>query len=192
MKIIGKNIGKKYGKNWVFRELNFQLEGQSKVAIIGKNGVGKSTLLQIISGYLTPTEGTIEMDRIKKGADQLTTIFIGPYTEIIEELTLGELLRFHCNFKNAKIDMKEMAERASLPLNKFISDFSTGMKQRVKLIIAFYFDNDLIFMDEPTSNLDQEGFDWWKSELLKMSNTILIASNDKEEISLCEQMIELH
>ena len=84
-----------------------------------------------------------------------------------------------------------MAERASLPLKKPISDFSTGMKQRAKLITAFFFENDLIFMDEPTSNLDEEGFLWWKEETMSLTKTILIASNDSREIDLCESKVEL-
>ena len=86
-----------------------------------------------------------------------------------------------------------MAEYASLSINKPILDFSTGMKQRVKLITSFYFENDIILMDEPTSNLDEEGIIWFSKEFEKaqQDHLITIASNQKEEIALCEQSIQL-
>ena len=85
-----------------------------------------------------------------------------------------------------------MAESASLPLDKPISDFSTGMKQRSKLLTAFCFENDFIFMDEPTSNLDEEGFRWWEKSVEEVSSKLLIvASNDKNEIQLCTKQLHL-
>ena len=84
-----------------------------------------------------------------------------------------------------------MAQKAALPLDKLISGFSTGMRQRVKLITAFYFENELIFMDEPTTYLDREGLIWWKEEVQRMESTFLLASNDKTEISDCLTKINL-
>ena len=89
------------------------------------------------------------------------------------------------------ISSDKMAQKASLPLDKFISDFSTGMKQRVKLITAFYFENGLVFMDEPTTNLDKDGFNWWKEEIQLIESTFFLASNDNIEISNCQSKINL-
>ena len=189
--IQAKNIGKKYGTSWVFRALDFEVEPGKKVAITGKNGAGKSTLLQILSGYLTASEGSVTYDGTSIDMDRLDAVYIGPYTDIIEEMTLRELLTFHAHFKKATLATAEMAQRASLPLDKLIVDFSTGMKQRVKLITAFYFENSITFLDEPTSNLDQEGFDWWKSEVASLTGTLLMASNDPSEFKLCKQVISL-
>lgn len=191
MEIIGKNIGKKYGRSWIFRNLDIEIRHASKVAITGKNGAGKSTLLQILSGYLTPTEGQVYPGSHERDSTERNQIYLGPYTEIIEEMTLLEFLGFHSNFKRAKVGAKEMATRASLPLDRFISDFSTGMKQRVKLITAFYFASEIVFMDEPTSNLDQDGFDWWEEELKNLNQTVIIATNDPREIKYCPQLIKL-
>ncbi|WP_425390880.1 ABC transporter ATP-binding protein [Ekhidna sp.] len=192
MLLVGDNIGKKFGKNWIFRNQNFELDQGNVVAITGKNGSGKSTLLQIMAGYLTPSEGKVLSNDTLLEEAQPSISFIGPYTEVIEEFTLRELLSFHQKFKNPIVEMKEMAESASLPLDKLIAEFSTGMKQRTKLITAFYFENDILFMDEPTANLDQEGFDWWSNELKKLSNKlILVASNDSNEINMCQKSINL-
>ncbi|MEO9872691.1 ABC transporter ATP-binding protein [Ekhidna sp.] len=192
MVLTGEDIGKKYGKTWIFKGQNFTLETGEKVAITGKNGAGKSTLLQLMAGYLTPSKGKILIDDVLIDDAQNESVIIGPYTEIIEEFTLLEFLDFHQKFKKATHPINEMADSASLPLNKRISDFSTGMKQRAKLLTAFFFENDLIFFDEPTSNLDEEGFLWWKKCLENLKDhLIIIASNEKDEIAQCEKSIDL-
>lgn len=190
MKVSVTDLGKKYGKNWIFRNVSFEVEPKTRFAIEGKNGAGKSTLLQLISGFLTPSEGSILYNG-NKLEDNLSTTFIGPYTEIIEEFTLREFLSFHSDFKRGTISIEEMADRASLPLDKSISDFSTGMKQRAKLITAFFFENEVIFLDEPTANLDQEGFNWWKKEVETMSCTVMVASNQLNELEICSDRIKL-
>ncbi len=190
MKLIGKDLGKKFGKHWIFRHLDFEIETGSKTAIVGNNGSGKSTLLQIISGYLSPSEGKVSTD--PTSLDELRIAYVGPYTEVIEEFRLEELLKFHAKFRTPNLSFEEMADRSSLPLSKDISEFSTGMKQRTQLALAFYYENDVILLDEPTSNLDEQGFQWWKKEIhLKTSEVVVIASNQREEIKECETTINL-
>lgn len=191
MKIEGVGLGKKFGKHWIFRNKSFELSNTS-VAITGKNGAGKSTLLQIIAGYLSPSEGEILINGDKNDEHDVNISFVAPYMEIIEEFTLNEWLTFHSKFRKPQVSFAEMAELASIPLHKSIATFSTGMKQRAKLITAFYFENDILFMDEPTANLDSEGFDWWgrNSENLK-NKLIFIASNDPREIARCATVMKL-
>ncbi|WP_436517116.1 ABC transporter ATP-binding protein [Ekhidna sp. To15] len=192
MIIRGEDIGKKFGKTWIFRHQNFEIKSGKATVITGKNGAGKSTLLQIIAGYLTPSQGVMYADEEKVDEQKHQAAFIGPYTEVIEEFTLAEFLRFHRKFKSPLCSIEEMADSASLPLDKLIGDFSTGMKQRTKLITAFFFENDAIFMDEPTSNLDDEGFQWWQNQLDRIKNKlIIIASNDQEEIKSCKKQLNL-
>ncbi|MEP1032864.1 ATP-binding cassette domain-containing protein [Ekhidna sp.] len=192
MIITGEDIGKKFGKTWIFRNQNFEIQSGEITSITGKNGSGKSTLLQIIAGYLTPSQGTIYANGDQIDEQKHHSVFIGPYTEVIEEFTLKEFLNFHQQFKKPVCSIEEMANSASLPLDKMIGDFSTGMKQRTKLITAFFFENDAIFMDEPTSNLDDEGFQWWKDLLKKIDQRlVIIASNDQEEIKCCSKQLNL-
>lgn len=192
MRLKGEAIGKKFGKNWVFRDKNFEIEAGTPVAITGKNGAGKSTLLQIIAGFLTPSQGTIKIDGIPIDEAKHQSVLIGPDTEIIEEFTLREFLHFHEKFKAPTATIEEMAESASLPLDKRILEFSTGMKQRCKLLTSFFFENDVILMDEPTSNLDAEGFEWWKNNLVELENkVIIISSNERNEIEMCTTQLSL-
>jgi ABC-type multidrug transport system ATPase subunit len=192
MILKAERIGKKYGKHWVFRDFSFEIKSGISTAIVGKNGAGKSTLLQILAGYLTPSEGEIYLNEKPLEPFEISATLIGPYTEIIEEFTLHEFLSFHSRFKEPNLSIEEMAIAASLPLEKSISDFSTGMKQRVKLLTAFYFSNDFVFFDEPTANLDDEGFAWWESFMQEETRQIiLVASNDKREIAVCKNKIGL-
>ncbi len=194
MQIEGKNLGKKFGRNWVFRDLNVEVNSGDFLALTGPNGSGKSTLLQILSGYLSPSEGELFHDGQKPDPDQFKLIsFTSPYVEFPEEMTLTEFLKFHSTFRKQILSDKEVAKRSQLPLDKRISDFSTGMKQRVQLCTAFYFENEAIFMDEPTSNLDDQGFDWWKNEMnLRDQNIPLtLASNQKREIEMAKSMVSL-
>ncbi len=194
MQISGQNLGKKFGKNWVFRSLNVDINPGDFVALTGPNGSGKSTLLQILSGYLSPSEGALFHDGKTPDPDDFKLIgFTSPYVEFPEEMTLTEFLRFHSTFRKQLFSNEEIGKKSQLPLNKRISDFSTGMKQRVQLCTAFYFENEAVFMDEPTSNLDEQGFEWWKNELLKRDQNIplILASNQRREIELSNTVVSL-
>jgi ABC-type multidrug transport system ATPase subunit len=193
MEINGESLGKKFGKNWVFRNLNISIKKDDFIALKGPNGSGKSTLLQILSGYLSPSEGSVEYDGRPLDTDNFKRInFTGPYIELPEEMTFDEFLMFHSTFRKKNLTNQEIADKAQLPLDKRILEFSTGMKQRVQLSTAFYFENEVIFMDEPTANLDEQGFEWWKEEMKsKIDVPIVLASNQQKELDLSRSFIPL-
>ncbi|MEM9339480.1 MAG: ATP-binding cassette domain-containing protein [Bacteroidota bacterium] len=192
MNIKAENLGKKFRKHWVFRNLNFDVQEGALTAVTGNNGSGKSTLLQILSGYLTPSEGDIYLNKSKIGIEDHHLIgFAAPYIELPEEFSFEEFMTFHSTFRETHFSIGEMAERSSLPLMKPMTDFSTGMKQRAQLCTIFYFKNELLFMDEPTANLDAEGFEWWAKETELLKTTTVIASNQEREIDICQENISL-
>ena len=192
MEIKLEGIGKKYGRQWIFRNLDFVVEPNSATAITGHNGSGKSTLLQIVSSFTDPTTGKV----IYSQPDPIPHIsYVAPYLELIEELTLLEHLDFHFTFKKATIPFDLMIQRAELAgaEHKSIGEFSSGMKQRLKLLLAFYTQTSLICLDEPTSNLDEQGIQWYQREVMnqKGNRTIIIASNQRFEYNFCNQAIDL-
>ncbi|TAF66168.1 MAG: ATP-binding cassette domain-containing protein [Cytophagales bacterium] len=201
MEIIVDQLGKKFEYEWIFRQLSFHFHTQNdnKYAIVGANGSGKSTFMQILSGYMLSTEGTIQY----KHQDQniapekiYTQInFVAPYTELIEELSPLELLHIHQQFKPLKLTPKALLEILYLDnaQQKPIRFFSSGMKQRLKLGLAFFSQGTLLFLDEPTSNLDQKGIQWYNDQLQQLSpeTLIIIASNDKREYELCQETIPI-
>ncbi len=122
--------------------------------------------------------------------------YVSPSQEIIEEMTLEELLQFHQSFKQIAIrESKAFADYCGINKgqNKEIRNFSSGMKQRVKLGLALLSDTPLLFLDEPTSNLDEQGTKWYLSEINKLLNkkTIVIASNIPEEYAFAKQVLKI-
>ncbi len=193
MTITTEKVGKRFGKHWLFRDIDLTIQSGESLAITGRNGSGKSTLLRILSGYLSPSEGKVYHNEKEVNADTFHQFcFVAPYVEVPEEMNFREFLGFHSTFRKPTLGIEEISSKSGLPLNKPISDFSTGMKQRVQLCTAFYFENQAIFMDEPTSNLDEQGFEWWEAETQALIDVpIILASNQKKEVTLCRKKITL-
>ena len=199
-----KNIGKKFNKDWIFRNINYTFNYNNVYAITGFNGSGKSTLLQIISGFVIPTEGQIiysntANDNINLVNDDVAFKNISvtaPYVELIEEMTATEFLMFHQQFKSFinNIAIAEILNivQLSTSANKQIRYFSSGMKQRLKLAQAFFSNTTVLLLDEPCSNLDKTGIELYL-QLIKnytQNRLVIICSNDEVEYAFCNY--ELH
>jgi ABC-type multidrug transport system ATPase subunit len=201
MKISLDNLGKRYNSEWIFRNLSFQFNINKHYAITGPNGSGKSTLLQIIGGSTIYNEGeifyhesdkTIEPEKIFKKIS-----FAAPYLELIEEMTLIEFFAFHQKMKGwlSSIDTKEIIFMLGLEKSSYkqIRYFSSGMKQRVKLAQAIFSNVPTVLLDEPLTNLDDEGILLYHSLIKNYCNSrlVIISSNDKNEYSFCEEKIDM-
>ena len=156
--ITTENIGKKYRREWIFRRVNLTLNAGTSYTFVGPNGSGKSTLLQLLAGNLPATEGTLTYsmgDKLIDPDNWFRQVSIAaPYLELVEELTLDELLTFHQTFKPFRngLTSEAVADRLLLThaRNKEIKYFSSGMKQRVKLGLAFFSNSPIVILDEPT------------------------------------------
>lgn len=201
MKITAEQLGKKYRKEWIFRHVDLTLMAGTSYTFVGPNGSGKSTLLQLLAGSLPLTEGKLTYQLNETVIDpenwfrQLS--IAAPYLELIEELTLNELLLFHQTFKPFKpgITSEILVERLRLTQarHKEIKYFSSGMKQRVKLGLAFFSSSPVVILDEPTSNLDRQGIDWYQEQVNQLSSDhlLLIGSNQPEEYDFCPNVIDI-
>jgi len=190
MQVELQDIGKKFRSDWVFQHLNFVFESQRTTAILGRNGSGKSTLLQLVAGNLSPTNGRIKYYRNGAEIDN-TTVFrqlalVAPYQELIEEFTLREMVDFHFTFKKYLAGYNFQKALGILGFkespNKQIRQYSSGMKQRIKLVLAILSDVPLLLLDEPTMHLDQTGTDWYLSMMndFTKNRTLLICSNHRQ------------
>ena len=199
--ITVQNLGKKFNREWVFRDLNYTFRSGYPYAITGPNGSGKSTLLQVLWGQMPPSKGTLTYST-SKGEIPVEEIFkylsiATPYMDLIDEFTLTEQLRFHFNLKPSRLNMEipEMLEKMCLAhaRHKFISNFSSGMKQRLKLALAFFSQADIVFLDEPGTNLDSQAFDWYLQQLEDLRNNclIFIASNQASEYPANAQKLDI-
>ena len=202
MNIELHNIGKRFNNDWIFRNLNLNFSNNNSYTITGSNGSGKSTLLQIILGFVLPTEGQIdytENDSIIDTNNIFSTSSIAaPYIELIEEMTAIEFLEFHLKFKpliNTK-SFEEILESVQLlkAKDKQIRFFSSGMKQRLKLAQAFFSDTNILLLDEPCSNLDQEGILLYHKLIKEYTKNrlLIICSNEEQEYSFCNINYDLN
>lgn len=195
------NIAKKFNREWIFKDVNILIPKSTKLAVLGSNGSGKSTLLQIIIGSLSASKGQI----IYRLNDQLISAeniykhfsIASPYLELVEEMTLNEMIDFHFSFKSRlnNYSNEDLLNIVGLETsrNKEIRYFSSGMKQRAKLMLAMLSDVDCVMLDEPCSNLDKQGINWYQQLLNEYLNkrTIIICSNQEYEYSICDKSISI-
>lgn len=202
MKVILEGAGKTFGRETVFRNVSHVFEHGSRTAIIGPNGSGKSTLLQCVGGALMLTNGTVEHEQDFAAVPQEEVYrhvsIAAPYMSLYEDLSLREAIIVHKRFKPLLGDLgvEAVAGAALLDgqLEKPVRNFSSGMKQRLKLALAILSDTSLLLLDEPTSNLDANGAHWFASFLSEHvgQRTLVVASNRVDvETALCTATIDV-
>lgn len=177
-----------------------EIQPGEKLAVLGLNGSGKSTLLQALTGYLTLNEGIISYsnNEQKTDTDQYFKYIslASPYLELVEDFTLKEQIEHVACFKPFLIPVDDVLLVSGLAAHKdkAIKLFSSGMKQRLKLTLAILADTPLLFLDEPTTNLDAVVTDWYKNLIAEfaMHKTIVVCSNSiKEEYGFCNRIIRM-
>lgn len=202
MNITLIGAGKKFYREWIFRKADLSFSPLTPTAILGPNGSGKSTLLQVIAGAVIPTEGSVTVTHETRQIpveDHFQYIsFVAPYLELIEEFTLREIIHFHFKFKKTRSNLSESAvldlTGLSMKSNQEFRYFSSGMKQRVKLALAFLSDTPVLLLDEPCSNLDANGIAWYNDMVRNHSEgrTVVVASNQvEEEYAFCTARLNM-
>ena len=199
--VTADRLAKRFGRQWVLRDLSDVFKTGEIIGVRGRNGSGKSTLLRLLSGQLTPSRGAVTWSLAGKpvdvGAIYGSVSWIGPYTELVEELTVRESLNFHFGFKPTKdslstaeiIDRIELTAAADRPLY----DCSSGMRQRVLLATALYADTPLLLLDEPTVTLDRPATVWFAREFDRFGRgrLTIVASNDTDDLARCTRLLDL-
>ena len=200
MKIKLTEVGKRYNRDWIFRNVNYEFNAGEAFVILGSNGSGKSTLLQLIAGNQLLSEGNIEYfnENINIPAEKIFQhiSFASPYLELIEEYSLSEIITFHAQFKSIfkGISNSQIIEITGMAKSKDkeLKYFSSGMKQRIRLALAILSDTPILLLDEPTSNLDKKGVEWY-SQLIQnytKNRIVIICSNHQlHEYEFCKHQI---
>lgn len=202
MNIALLNVSRSFGRETVFSGVEHVFTSGSRTALLGANGSGKSTLLQLVAGALMPTQGTVRHaigDRIIDPEDIYRHVSIAaPYLDLYEDLSLRGSIAMHARFKPLRngIGTEELARIAYLGthLDKPVRNFSSGMKQRLKLAFAIVSDTPLLLLDEPASNLDADGIRWYTDLLAAHlgDRTLIVASNRQaDETFACEDSFEI-
>lgn len=180
-------VGKKFGETWIFQNVSGEFTPGIH-AITGKNGSGKSTLLQVLSGFVSANTGTVSHSDIdgrelEKDAWFKHLSICSPMMELFEELQVEESVNLHRRMKPLTLDTAQLLKEVQLDAhaNKTLEQLSSGMKQRLKLALTIFSDSQVVFFDEPCSNLDAEWSEWYGKRVATMGSTktIIIASNSQ-------------
>jgi ABC-type multidrug transport system ATPase subunit len=201
MNIDLKNLGRRYHFEWVFRNITLSLSSSKIFAVTGKNGAGKSTFLQVVSGVLSPSEGSVDYvfnhQKIEVDSVYPFLAWCAPGLDLIGDFTAKEMLDWHFRVKPAidGITSSDMLEQMGLSAaaNKSLHQLSSGMRQRIKLATVLFCDVPMWLLDEPCTNLDDTGIQWYRQTVQKngANRLVLIASNDPQEYNFADETIDL-
>ncbi|MES1221057.1 MAG: ATP-binding cassette domain-containing protein [Bacteroidota bacterium] len=201
MTIFLSDAGKRFNRDWIFRRLSYEFKEAQSYAIVGPNGSGKSTLLQALSGSMQLSEGNIQYSisnkQISNEEIYQQVSICAPYLELVEEMTLIEFLSFHQNFKQflPGITIEKIISAFGLEnaVNKQIRNYSSGMKQRVKLAQCIFSDTSIVLLDEPCTNLDSNGIDLYHRIINEhcKNRLVIVSSNDEVEYKFCREKINI-
>ena len=168
-----------YDHRSILEEAAFGIRKNLKIALMGQNGAGKSTIFQLISGSLKPTSGNVH---IQKGLSIATAFQVIPREDM--DLTIKEF--FEKSFSRKVYDIEPKIDNAleivslNAPHNKIIKSFSGGQQARLLLAAALIQDPDLLLLDEPTNNLDKTGIEYLTKFLINYSKTCVVISHDAD------------
>ncbi len=195
-------LTKTYNRRIVLNELSIAHK-QGILGISGSNGSGKSTLLKCMSGLLGPKSGVITW---KQGSEILSKEqvksligYSAPYINLYDELTAFENLEFILEVRgktksdaeiNSTLEYVQMDDYK----DQLFKKLSTGQQQRIKLASALITNPQILFLDEPGSNLDEKGHNLVKSivsDQKEKGTLVILASNDAKEIELCDNVVNL-
>jgi len=204
MNIEVKNLTKKFKNFTAVNNINFTLEKNKTLGLLGPNGCGKTTSIGMILGLITPTDGEVLIDNQNidnsDRNDLLSKMnFASPYIELPKKLTVIQNLEVYGRLygvKNLKERIEEISEELNLNdfLYKKTGELSSGQKNRVSLAKSLINKPEVLLLDEPTASLDPDVGDFVRNyiEVYKTKNeiTILLASHNMKEVErLCDSVI---
>ena len=197
------NLSKSYKNNKAVKNINFNIQENEIIGLLGPNGCGKTTTIAMMLGLLKPTSGKILINKKNIENHRIELLhemnFISPYIELPKKLTVKENLIVYGKLYNVK-NIKDRIEYLSttLRLDKFINsitgELSSGQKNRVSLAKALINDPAILLLDEPTASLDPETGDFIRTFLEdykdKKKISILLASHNMDEVKrLCTSIM---
>ena len=188
------DIGKRYAKHWLFRHIEIRLSTGDILSIQGGNGFGKSTLMQIIYGFVEPTEGQVMVNGHELKSPHQLYSYTGPYMELPLSCSIKELYELYHNAHKIAcafdvfFNYMQLAYDANAP----IQHMSSGQLQKLKTALCFCSNAPVLLLDEPLSNIDQAGEEWYKNCLGNLKDKIvIIAGNYEHEFSSAQKHLDL-
>ena len=201
--IVAREVSKTFNRRIVFSRVSFTVTSPGSLAITGKNGAGKSTLAKIIAGVLSSTSGTIEYEfegrKLDDESKRAIIGFVSPYLNLYDEFSAMENLFLLMRIRPGRGADKATVDRLLRRFNLWerrddaVRGYSTGMKQRLKYVYALSHSPSVLVLDEPTTNLDDDGIKIVEDVVReqKESSILVVATNDSAEAGWCEKQISL-
>lgn len=180
-----KNLYKNYGEKQVLNNITLTVPRGKIIGLLGKNGTGKTTLIKLINGLLTPTEGEIIFEGEKIGPQsKLNIAYLPERTYLDKSMTINETLKFFKEFySNFDIDKaKDLLKKLDLDENQKIIKMSKGMQEKVQLVLVMSRKADLYILDEPLGGVDPATRDY-------ILDTILTNFNEGASIIISTHLI---
>ena len=204
--IIVENLSKNYQNKEAVKNINFTIDENEILGLLGPNGCGKTTTIAMMLGLLKPTNGRVRIhgQDIEKNRTALLhkMNFISPYIELPKKLTVKENLIVYANLYSVKkINHRIEYLSETLRLNEFIDkqtgELSSGQKNRVSLAKALINEPSVLLLDEPTASLDPETGDFVRKFIENISKekkmSILLASHNMDEVKrLCKNVLMMN
>lgn len=204
-KIIFDNVSLAFAENKIFENLSLELNAGKIIVVTGANGSGKSTFLKLTGQFIQPDSGIImAFNNVNVKITHIDFRYkiaaVSPSINFYSGLTAVENINFFVGLRNIILNdgqIENIFKRVGLDLsckNKYAGNFSTGMIQRLKLAILLAVDADVLLLDEPCSNLDEEGKKNFFAEIkqaAEIGKLILLATNDEEEVKIGDEIIHL-
>jgi len=201
--IVVNNLSKKYSNKLAVKNINFKINENEIVGLLGPNGCGKTTTIAMILGLLKPTNGEILINGFNIETNRIKLLhkinFISPYIELPKKLTVKQNLTVYGKLYsvkdlNNKIQYLSHKLRLENFLNRLTGELSSGQKNRVSLAKALINDPSVLLLDEPTASLDPETGDYVRSFLENYKKekkiSVLLASHNMREVErLCDSVL---
>ncbi|MCS6807866.1 MAG: ABC transporter ATP-binding protein [Bacteroidota bacterium] len=198
-----QHVSHRFQRRFVWQNISLTVHSTEIWGVTGSNGSGKTTLLRVLTGLLTPTSGSVKVWLSGLPVDPEHIVrhvgFVSPYLTLYEEYTPVELCQIVARMRGIQFDRHyytSLAHHVGLALwsHDNIARFSSGMKQRVRLILALLFRPALLVLDEPMTNLDDEGIACVQAlirEHQQNGGACIIATNDSRDYELCTHILSL-
>ena len=206
VEIVCENLSKSFSGKTIFKKVSFKISNGESLIITGKNGSGKSTLIKVIAGIISPSKGDMSLDIDSKSIPKEVFFkhigLMSPYLNLYDELSGYENLEFFMNIKCPGKPVNERDEKINFLLESvglfkrkkdLYKNYSSGMKQRLKLAFALLNDPLLLLLDEPCANLDKEGIEvvYRFAEEQRKKGMLMVATNEESDLQLCDSLINI-
>lgn len=198
-------LTRRYGNFVAVDEVSFQIARGEVVGLLGHNGAGKTTIMRMLTGFLEPTSGSIQIDALQMGADtvaiQRRIGYLPENCPSWPEMTVIEFLEYQALLHEVPAERRSAAVAAAIrrtalteKATQSISTLSRGYRQRVGVAQAILHAPDIIILDEPTNGLDPTQILHMRSLIreLAQSATVIVSTHILQEVqAVCERVLIL-